>query len=294
MNAFPTSNSDFPAGTLYIVATPIGNRDDITLRALACLKIVDRIAAEDTRHSRNLLQYFGIDKPLITVHEHNQREAAENLVKYLQHGERIALITDAGTPAISDPGARVVDTLRNKGIPVIPIPGACAAITALSASGLPTTSFHFEGFLPSKTVARIERLKQLITFTCNVVIYEAPHRIIATLTELTQIVEPERELFIARELTKRFEQTIRLPIYQAVAWIQENPDHQKGEFVMVLAAASIADQTLSSAAKSLMTLLLSELPIKRAATITAQATGANRKELYNYGLQHKSRKEQPH
>jgi len=286
------SDNHFPAGTLYVVATPIGNLDDITLRALACLKIVDRVAAEDTRHSRGLLQHYGIDKPLLAVHEHNEREAATGLIARLQAGERIALITDAGTPAISDPGARVVDAVRTAGLPVIPLPGACAAIAALSASGLLGNSFHFEGFLPGKTSARQQRLDQLALLPSPVVLYEAPHRIVDTLSELAQAFGDSRQILIARELTKRFEQTVRLPLAQACQWIAESPDHQRGEFVLVLAAAEEATQdALSAEAARLMDLLLPELPPKRAAAIAAAATGANKKVLYDYGLQSKANPE---
>ncbi|TAK91587.1 MAG: 16S rRNA (cytidine(1402)-2'-O)-methyltransferase [Burkholderiaceae bacterium] len=290
MHSNNLTDSQFPPGTLYVVATPIGNLDDITLRALACLKIVDCIAAEDTRHSRSLLQHYGIATPLLAVHEHNEREAATGLIARLQAGERIALITDAGTPAISDPGARLVDAVRSAGLPVIPLPGACAAIAALSVSGLLGSSFHFEGFLPGKTGARQERLEQLALLPSQVVLYEAPHRIVDTLHELAQAFGDSRQILIARELTKRFEQTVRLPLAQACAWIEASPDHQRGEFVLVLAAAeALMPDALSAEAARLMDLLLPELPPKRAAAIAAAATGSNKKALYDYGLQAKAK-----
>lgn len=285
-------NPYFPTGTLYVVATPIGNRDDITLRALDCLRQMDRVAAEDTRHSRSLLQHYGIDKPLLAVHEHNEREAAADLITKLQQGERIALVTDAGTPAISDPGARVVDAVRNAGCAVIPLPGACAAITALSVTGFLNGTFHFEGFLPHKTLQRQQRLQFLAQFESPVVVYEAPHRIQDTLTELQQIFGDTRVVLIARELTKRFEQTVRLPLAEAVTWITEHTDHQRGEFVLVLAGREAAAQetiTLSLETKRIMDLLLPELPPKRAAAIAAEITGAHKKMLYDYGLERKSK-----
>lgn len=286
------SNSHFPAGTLYVVATPIGNRDDITLRALACLKLVDRIAAEDTRHSRGLLQHYGIDKPLLAVHEHNEREAAAGLIAKLQQGERIALVTDAGTPAISDPGARVVDAVRHAGLPIVPLPGACAAVAALSVAGFTNGTFHFEGFLPHKSLQRQQRLQQLASFDSQVVLYEAPHRIHDTLVELQQAFGDTREILIARELTKRFEQTVRLSLEQAVTWITENTDHQRGEFVLVLAGLEkvVAENSaLNAAAKHVMDLLLPELPPKRAAAIAAEISGAHKKALYDYGLERKQK-----
>lgn len=273
--------------TLYVLATPLGNLGDISLRALAVLNQVECIAAEDTRHSQKLLDAYGIKTRLFAAHQHNEQHAAEQLISYLQAGQQIALISDAGTPAISDPGAQIVRAVQDAGFIVSPIPGACAAVSALSVSGL-TGAFRFVGFLPPKVQARAQVLAQLAYVDAHLVFYEAPHRIQECVVELVTQFGAQREVVFCRELTKRFEQIVRMPLEQAPQWLAEDENRQRGEFVLIVSAAKSSDdefmQEIPLRATEILTHLLAELPLKQAASLAAQITGLSRKKLYEYAL----------
>jgi 16S rRNA (cytidine1402-2'-O)-methyltransferase len=278
----------YPPATLYVVATPIGNAGDISLRALHTLTIVDAVACEDTRNTGHLLSRYGLSKNLIAAHQHNEREVADKLIARLQAGERIALVSDAGTPAVSDPGARIVDAVRTAGLRVMPLPGASAAVAALSASGLLNDEFHFIGFLPSKTKQRESVLNTLKTMTATMVFYEAPHRITETVGALTEAFEPSRQIVFARELTKLFEEMHRCTLSDAVAWINADANRQKGEFVLLVEGAQVASDKEWAEAERILTILLQECPVKQAATLAAQITGQKKNALYERALQLKS------
>lgn len=268
-------------GTLYIVATPIGNLQDITARAIQTLKSVDLIAAEDTRHSKHLLQHFGINTPLIALHEHNERERSATLIQRLQKGESIALISDAGTPLISDPGYYLTHIAHQHHIPIIPIPGACALITALSASGLPSDRFIFEGFLSAKQTLRRQQLSYLQHETRTLIFYEAPHRILHTIEDMLAIFGSEREAVLARELTKTFETILTGTLESLLATLQQNPVQQKGEFViLVKGAMPVINAEMDSETLRILEILLAELPAKQATHLAAQITGKKKNELY--------------
>lgn len=228
----------YPTGTLYVVATPLGNLADITVRALHILGMVDAIACEDTRNSAQLLQRYGIDKPLIAAHQHNENEAATRLVARLREGERIAYISDAGTPGVSDPGARLVDAVRAAGLGVVPVPGASAVITLLSAAGAWVDTFTFVGFLPSKAQQRAQAISALAGSTSAHVFYEAPHRIVETVAALADGLPGERRLLIGRELTKRFEDIHECALADGVAWLKADANRQRGEFVLAVSGAA--------------------------------------------------------
>ena len=227
----------YPARALYVVATPIGNLADISLRALQVLALADAVACEDTRNTAQLLTRYGLHRPLIAAHQHNEREVAEKLILRLQAGERIALVSDAGTPAVSDPGARIVDAVRAAGLQVVPVPGASAVIAALSAAGLVNDRFHFHGFLPAKARQRDTALAQLRTLAATLVFYEAPHRIVETVAALAAAFEPGRQVVFAREVTKLFEQIHRCALGDAPAWVAADPNRQRGEFVLLVEGA---------------------------------------------------------
>lgn len=273
-------------GVLYIVATPIGHLGDITTRALQVLKTVDCIAVEDTRHSQKLLHQYGIKKPLIALHEHNEREKAVKLLKSIQEGIHAALISDAGTPLISDPGYHLVHLAHQQGVRVVPIPGPCAVIAALSASGLPTDHFQFEGFLQAKSASRSKRLKRLAAETNTLVFFEAPHRIEKTLAEMVVIFGEKREGVVARELTKTFETIKAGVLEELLAWIKSDPHQQKGEFVIIVAGLRVeaTNKTLTPEAKYLLQVLLTELSAKQAVSLTAKITGVRKQLLYEYSL----------
>jgi 16S rRNA (cytidine1402-2'-O)-methyltransferase len=272
-------------GTLYVVATPIGNLSDITLRALETLKLVDAIAAEDTRHTVGLLRHFGISKPLVAVHEHNEQHSAEALLKRLQAGESIALVTDAGTPAVSDPGAVVVHAVLKAGLKVIPIPGASAVITALSASGIVQTGFCFEGFLPASGSQRRKRLELLKTYPSTLVLYEAPHRIIECVQDLQTVFGGERLLTIARELTKTFETIHTSSLTETVDWLQADSNQQRGEFVLLIhPAPEVKSEGLDDETQRILKRLLQELPLKQAVGLATDITGHKKNELYEAAL----------
>lgn len=273
------------SGCLFVVATPIGNLADITLRALEILKSVDLIAAEDTRHSQYLLNHYGIKTPLISLHEHNEAQRIAELLPQLHAGKQIALITDAGTPLISDPGNRLLQAVHQAKLSVSPIPGACAAISALAVSGLPAEHFVFEGFLPAKASARRQRLTELSSETRTLIFYEAPHRMTALLADLIQVYGGERLATIAREMTKTFE-TIRQDQLQILQqWITEDPQQRKGEFVIILQGAAPAIAADEPEAKRILNILLAELPLKQAVALTAEITHLKRNALYQHALQ---------
>ena len=272
-------------GILYVVATPIGNLGDITLRAIEVLKMVDAIAAEDTRHTSGLLSHFGISKKLIAVHEHNEQQSAEKLLAQLKKGENIALVTDAGTPGISDPGAVVVNVVRKAGIKVVPIPGVSAVITALSASGITQNGFYFHGFLPASGAARRKQLEALKAQTVTLVLYEAPHRIVECVEDLAKVLGGERQLTFARELTKTFETIYTCPVSLASAWLQADSNQQRGEFVLLVKAAPVVElQEISEEAQRVLKCLLAELPLKQSVALATEITQLKKNDLYEFAL----------
>lgn len=268
-----------------MVATPIGNLGDITLRALDTLKQVDAVAAEDTRHTVGLLRHFGISKPLLAVHEHNEQQSAQGLLKRLLAGESIALVTDAGTPAVSDPGAVVVQAIRQAGVNVVPVPGASAVITALSAAGITQPGFYFEGFLPASGSQRRKRLQALKAIQATLVFYEAPHRIVECVQDLHDVLGGVRELTLARELTKTFETIHTCLLTGAVDWLKADPNQQRGEFVLLVhpdtqeKADGLDDEALK-----VLRRLLQELPLKQAVALATDITGQKKNELYEAAL----------
>ncbi len=271
--------------TLYVVATPIGNLQDISLRALEVLKTVDAIAAEDTRHTSHLLSHFAIQKKLIAVHEHNEQKSAQVLLERLQAGESIALVTDAGTPGISDPGAIVVDVLREAGVNVVPVPGASAVIAALSASGITANGFMFHGFLPASGSQRRKTLEGLKAYASTLVFYEAPHRIIECVEDLATVLGGERRITIARELTKTFETFHRCTLQDAKMWLESDPNQQRGEFVLLVEAAALVEQAdISEDAERILRLLLADLPLKQAVKLATEITGVKKNILYEFAL----------
>jgi 16S rRNA (cytidine1402-2'-O)-methyltransferase len=284
----------YPSATLYVVATPIGNAGDISLRALHTLSIVDAVACEDTRNTGHLLTRYGLSKKLIAAHQHNEREVAETLIRRLQAGERIALVSDAGTPAVSDPGARIVDAVRNAGLRVVPLPGASAAVTALSASGLLNDQFYFVGFLPAKAKQRETILFNLKSVAASLVFYEAPHRIVETVEALSSAFEPNRHIVFARELTKMFEEIHRCTLSEAYAWINAEANRQKGEFVILLEGAPAAGDQNQLETERILQILLQECSVKQAATLAASITGQKKNALYERALQMKADSETAH
>lgn len=271
------------AGTLYVVATPIGNLGDMTPRAVEVLQRVARIAAEDTRHSAGLLRHFGIHTPLFALHEHNEREASVEVVQRLQQGEDIALISDAGTPLISDPGFPLARLAHEAGIRVVPLPGASALITALSAAGLPTDRFTFEGFLPPKSTARRHALEALASERRTLTFYEAPHRLLETLEDMTAVFGAERLAVLARELTKTFETLRRAPLGELLEFVRGDSDQQRGEAVLLVhGAPPPAADALDDESRRVAELLAAELPVKQAAALAAKITGAKKNQIYDY------------
>jgi len=272
-----------------VVATPIGNLQDITLRALEVLKSVDVVAAEDTRHSAGLLNHYGIKAKLSALHEHNERSAGEKLVTLLQGGQSVALISDAGTPAISDPGAVLVHMAREAGIKVVPVPGANAAVAALSAAGLLMPRFLFVGFLPAKRSHRKEVLESLRTVPVTLVFYEAPHRVLESVADLAEVLGGARTITFARELTKTFETIHGCPLGEAENWLKADPDQQRGEFVLLVEGAPEGEtQEVPDDARRILELLLDELPLKQAVKLATDITGAKKNALYELALELKS------
>ena len=276
------------AGTLYIVATPIGNLQDMTLRAIETLKSVDKIAAEDTRHSLALLQHFAIQKPLIALHEHNEREQSEKLIAWLQAGKSLALISDAGTPLLSDPGFYLVRKAREAGITVVPIPGACAAIAALCVSGLPPDAFIFSGFLPAKSEPRRQCLVDMQFETRTLIFYEAPHRVLATIKDMHNVLGPERKVVIARELTKLHETVVEHSLAEWMTLLDAQ-DKQRGEFVLVVAGAEkqadANNEKKAISSQHVLSVLLKSLPLKQAVQLAAKITDERKNALYERALQ---------
>ncbi|MCC6378255.1 MAG: 16S rRNA (cytidine(1402)-2'-O)-methyltransferase [Burkholderiales bacterium] len=270
------------AGALYVVATPIGNLRDLSLRAIDVLGSADRIAAEDTRVTGALLAHLGIAKRAFAVHGHNERQRAEEIVSALAGGESVALVTDAGTPGLSDPGARVVRAVQDAGLPVVPVPGPSAVAVAVSASGLDASCFAFLGFLPAQAKARRALLDSLAGLPLALVVYEAPHRVRATVASLADALGPGRGLVVARELTKAFETIARTTLGEADAWFAADANRERGEFVLVVDSPQASGETpgMSSEAAAWLDALVRELPPARAARIVAERTGAPRDLLY--------------
>ncbi|WP_114908943.1 16S rRNA (cytidine(1402)-2'-O)-methyltransferase [Haemophilus haemolyticus] len=275
-------------GILYIVATPIGNLQDITQRALDTFAQVDLIAAEDTRHSGLLLSHYGIKKPFFALHDHNEQEKAHILVEKLKQGSNIALISDAGTPLISDPGFHLVRQCREAGIRVVPLPGACAAITALCASGIASDRFCFEGFLPAKSKARKDKLENISEEDRTLIFYESTHRILDTLEDMQSVLGEERYIVLAREITKTWETITGNTIKNLREWLLEDPNRTKGEMVLIVEGKPKSDNNdeISPQAVKALELIAEELPLKKAAAIVAELYGYKKNALYQFGLAH--------
>ncbi len=276
------------AGILYVVATPIGNLADMVPRAVEILQSVALIAAEDTRHSARLLSHFSISTPCVAYHDHSDTQRTEGIVTRIEAGESVALISDAGTPLVSDPGYRLVRAARERGLTVVPVPGACAMVAALSASGLPSDRFSFEGFPPPKANARQQWLMALAAESRTLIFYEAPHRVLACLEAMAEVFGADREAVIARELTKTFE-TIRLaPLAELVEFVRADSNQQRGEIVLMVAGASKrAESSLDPEAERVMGIMLEELPVKQAAALAARITGVKKNALYQWAIEQK-------
>lgn len=273
------------AATLYIVATPIGNLDDISYRAVDILKKVDYIAAEDTRHSSRLMQHYAISTPMLAYHEHSGDSQTEKLVGLLQEGKNIALISDAGTPLISDPGYQLVSKVQALDFSVVPIPGASAILAALSAAGLPTDHFSFEGFLPSKQKARVDVLQALSGASRTLVFYEAPHRIADSLGDMCEVFGRDRRITLARELTKNFETIKQKSLGEMKDWVDSDDNQQRGEIVLVLEGEKLQKKNeMDNSAVALVTLLINELPPKQVSKIVAEYCSIPKKLVYDYVL----------
>jgi len=272
-------------GTLYIIATPIGNRGDMGSRAISVLKQVDLIAAEDTRHSKILLQYYNIDSPMQAYHEHNEEQATPKLVERLLAGENIALISDAGTPLLSDPGYRLVKAAHEAAIKVSAVPGACAAVAALSVSGLATDRFLFAGFAPHKQGARQNFYRELEHQSATLVFYESSHRIVASIKDMLQVFGAQRPVVMAREITKMFETIHSTTLGELPDWIEADSNQQKGEFVLVLQGAEVVLNPQSAELEQMLKILLEELPVKQASKIAAKMTGLKKNSAYKLALE---------
>ncbi|AIR89605.1 16S rRNA (cytidine(1402)-2'-O)-methyltransferase [Pseudomonas cremoricolorata] len=274
-------------GRLYVVATPIGNLDDVSARALKVLADVALIAAEDTRHSIRLMQHFGITTALAACHEHNERDEGGRFLGRLLAGDDVALVSDAGTPLISDPGYHLVRQARAAGIEVVPVPGACALIAALSAAGLPSDRFIFEGFLPAKAVARRGRLGQLKEEPRTLIFYEAPHRILECLEDMRSVFGEDRPAVLAREISKTFETIKSLPLDQLCSFVAGDSNQQRGECVVLVGGwvAPVGDEQIDSEAQRVLGLLLAEMPLKKAAALAAEITGVRKNLLYQFALE---------
>lgn len=275
----------FKKGSLYIVATPIGNMGDMTERARKTLNDVDVIAVEDTRRSGLLLHNFAITTPMISVHEHNERQICASLLDRIEKGENIALISDAGTPLLSDPGYFLVNQARERELNVVPIPGVSAVITALSVAGLPTDRFVFEGFLPAKSSARQQKMQKLKEDTRTIIFYEAPHRIVEMLKDCQLVFGGQRKVVIARELTKTFE-TVRGDVLdELIAWVEADENQRKGEFVVLVQGAATREDTgVDVESERILLILLKDLPVKQAAALAASITGLKKNALYQFAL----------
>ena len=276
--------NSYQSGTLYVVATPIGNLGDMVPRAVEILQSVKAIACEDTRHSKKLLDHFRIDTPLMAYHDHSDKKSSHKILVQLSAGNDIALISDAGTPLISDPGYRLVLAARQQGISVIPVPGACAAVAALSVAGLPTDRFRFIGFLPAKSTQRKKVLEELSAVPETMVFYEAPHRILETLKDSVEVFGPEHSGFIARELSKNFETYLHGTLAELVEIVEADSNQQRGEIVLVLAGREEAASAVTVDGERVLRLLLAELPTAKAAALTAKITGGDKKQFYQMAL----------
>ncbi|WP_406704260.1 16S rRNA (cytidine(1402)-2'-O)-methyltransferase [Sodalis sp.] len=276
--------ADISAATLYVVPTPIGNLEDITRRALSVLQGVDLIAAEDTRHTGLLLQHFAINARLFALHDHNEQQKADVLLAKLQDGQSIALVSDAGTPLINDPGYHLVRRCREAGIRVVPLPGACAAITALSAAGLPSDRFCYEGFLPAKRKARLDSLQGLAQEPRTMIFYESTHRLLESLEDMATAWGPLRYVVLARELTKTWESLHGAPVGELLAWVREDDMRRRGEMVLIVEGYRAPDDALPPEALRTLALLLAELPLKKAAALAAEIHGVKKNALYRYAL----------
>ena len=278
------------SGVLYIVATPIGNLQDMTDRAITVLSQVDCVAAEDTRHSKRLLQHFGVDTPLMSLHEHNERQAAAKVIARIEKGQDLALISDAGTPLISDPGFPLVRDCRRLGIQVVPVPGPSALIAALSVSGLPTDRFRFEGFLPRTFQTRQRKLEKLQQESATLVFYEASHRILHALEDLVKVMGGERQACVARELTKQYEEILHGTLDELAGMVAAESNRQKGEFVIVVAGRqeSEASEQVAADLHRLLEVLVQELPVSQAAAIAARISGQKKNRLYQMALEMKA------
>ena len=273
------------AGTLYVVATPIGNLEDMTPRAVRILSQADVIAAEDTRHSAKLLRHFNVGTKTEAIHEHNERSQVPRLVEFLKSGKSIAFITDAGTPLVSDPAFHLVRAARQAGIRVVPVPGACAAIAALSAAGLPSDRFVFEGFPPAKSAARRAVFEKLREESRTLIFYESPHRILESLKDMSEVFGDAREAVLARELTKQFETVHNGTLAELFEWVERDSNQQLGEFVILIHGVPRAEQeAMDAEAERVLKILLDELPVSQAAALAAKITGLKKNKLYEYAL----------
>ncbi|GAA3716151.1 16S rRNA (cytidine(1402)-2'-O)-methyltransferase [Oceanisphaera sediminis] len=274
------------AAALYIVPTPIGNLNDISQRALDTLQQVDLIACEDTRHTAKLLSHYQISTSTWALHDHNEQYKSEQLVTRLLNGQSVALVSDAGTPLISDPGYHLVNSCRDAGVQVIALPGPCAAVTALSAAGLPTDRFAFEGFLPAKEKARLDKMESLKDEPRTLVFYESPRRLLDSVAALVAVLGDERRIVVARELTKTFETIHSLPAAEMLVWLQQDSNRSRGEIVLMVAGYRPAsDDELSAEVLRTLALLRGELPLKKAAALTAEIHGVKKNALYKHGLE---------
>lgn len=276
------------ANALYIVATPIGNLEDMTTRAIKVLQKADIIAAEDTRHSARLMQHFGIDSPLVPYHDHGSDQQTTRLLQKLEQGANVALISDAGTPLISDPGYRLVKLAREQGYNVIPIPGACAMVAALCAAGLPSDRFSFEGFLPAKSGPRSSRLAELATVEHTLIFYESPHRIEDSLKAMAEAFGGDRQAVLAREITKTYETFLTASFAELLAMLAADANQLRGEMVVMVAGfhkPESAEETLPDEAQKIMAVLAEELPVKQAAALAAKITGEKKNRLYQWAIE---------
>lgn len=277
--------AEISASTLYIVPTPIGNLGDITQRALTVLASVDLVAAEDTRHTGLLLQHFAINARLFALHDHNEQQKADVLLAKLQEGQSIALVSDAGTPLINDPGYHLVRRCREAGVRVVPLPGACAAITALSAAGLPSDRFCYEGFLPAKSKGRCDALRALSDEPRTLIFYESTHRVLDTLQDMVSVWGAARYVVLARELTKTWESLYGAPVGELLAWVQADENRRKGEMVLIVEGHKAEEDALPADALRTLALLQAELPLKKAAALAAEIHGVKKNALYKYALE---------
>lgn len=270
------------SGTLYVVATPIGNLADMSSRALDILRSVALVAAEDTRHSQRLFNHFDIRCDCIPYHEHSEEKTAQRVINVLLEGQDVALISDAGTPLISDPGFRLIRQLQEREITVSPVPGPSALIAALSVSGLPTDSFLFAGFLPAKSGTRKNRLQQLVSYPHTLIFYEAPHRILGCLQDMAEVLGPERCAVLARELTKRFETVRKAMLSELVEWVANDSNQQRGELVILVEGAGSDPET--GELQQMLAVLLAELPLKQAVSLAAKISGVKKNDVYSQAL----------